>query len=137
LGGKILPKETNLYLQKLKGPSELEHQPKKPQKSCPDSIALQTGRILPQVIATFLKIMNGISILYDLCLLYAVPNVLYEYTVKKVSGFPVPSRDVTYQTLPCREFRKNRYPFLQCTYVLHSLNVILHSKKNSEPMLSN
>ncbi len=25
------------------------------------------------------------------------------YTVKKVSGFPVPSRDVTYQTLPGRE----------------------------------
>ncbi len=23
-----------------------------------------------------------------------------QYTVKKVSGFPVPSRDVTYQTLP-------------------------------------
>jgi hypothetical protein len=26
------------------------------------------------------------------------------YTVKKVSGFPVPSRDVAYQTLPDREF---------------------------------
>jgi hypothetical protein len=25
------------------------------------------------------------------------------YTVNKVSGFPVPSRDVTYQTLPGRE----------------------------------
>jgi hypothetical protein len=25
---------------------------------------------------------------------------------KKVSGFPVPSRDVTYQTLPGREFGK-------------------------------
>ncbi len=26
-----------------------------------------------------------------------------QYTVKKVSHFPVPSRDVTYQTLPGRE----------------------------------
>jgi hypothetical protein len=25
------------------------------------------------------------------------------YTVKKVSGFPVPIRDVTYQTLPGRD----------------------------------
>jgi hypothetical protein len=26
------------------------------------------------------------------------------YTVKKVNNFPVPSRDVTYQTLPGREY---------------------------------
>jgi hypothetical protein len=37
-----------------------------------------------------------------------VLNYLYEkksgYTVKKVINFPVPSRDVTYQTLPGREY---------------------------------
>ncbi len=27
----------------------------------------------------------------------------FTYTVKKVNDFPVPSRDVTYQTLPGRE----------------------------------
>jgi hypothetical protein len=30
-------------------------------------------------------------------------NMKVGYTVKKVSGFPVPSRDVTNQTLPGRE----------------------------------
>jgi hypothetical protein len=30
-------------------------------------------------------------------------NAKKPYTVKKFSGFPVPSRDVTYQTLPGRE----------------------------------
>jgi hypothetical protein len=29
-------------------------------------------------------------------------QVSLSYTVKKVSGFPVPLRDVTYQTLPVR-----------------------------------
>ncbi len=35
----------------------------------------------------------------------AIMYILYVdmYTVKNVSGFPVPSRDVTYQTLPGRE----------------------------------
>jgi hypothetical protein len=32
-----------------------------------------------------------------------IKEVEYNYTVKKVSGFPVPSRGVTDQTLPDRE----------------------------------
>jgi hypothetical protein len=38
--------------------------------------------------------------LYQLC---TVPDINRGYTVKKGSGFPVPSRDVTYKTLPGRE----------------------------------
>jgi hypothetical protein len=38
-----------------------------------------------------------------LCFAPIFLKVILSYTVKKVSGFPVPSRDVTYQTLPGRE----------------------------------
>ncbi len=46
--------------------------------------------------------------LYVICLYWRIYVCMYHLehtvcTVKKVSGFPVPSRDVTYQTLPGRE----------------------------------
>jgi hypothetical protein len=67
----------------------------------------------------------------------------YTYTVKKVSDFPVPSRDVTYKALPGREKFNYSWPgkvwlviswlgtgksltfFLQCK--LHICTILLHS----------
>ncbi len=41
--------------------------------------------------------------LINVLLLFSHIHISVIYTVKKVSGFPVPRRDVTYQTLPGRE----------------------------------
>jgi hypothetical protein len=44
--------------------------------------------------------------IFQLCSVYSARmcnHCSHHYTVRKVSGFPVPSRDVTYLTLPGRE----------------------------------
>ncbi len=45
------------------------------------------------------------GLLHTICttVLHYITLLQLQYTVKKVSDFPVPSRDVTYQTLPGRE----------------------------------
>ncbi len=56
--------------------------------------------------------------------------IFREYTVKKFIHFPVPSRDVTYQTLPCREkfnySRPERVFFLVCDIPARDGKIINH-----------
>ncbi len=55
------------------------------------------GKLQPLILLTkerFEQVHIGQDILAGVC---------RDYTVKKVGGFPVPGRDVTYQTLPGRE----------------------------------
>ncbi len=56
------------------------------------------GRVLMEAANDFFLSVNCQAFIYHPPFLDSL-----QYTVKKVSGFPVPGRDVTYQTLPGRE----------------------------------
>ncbi len=60
-------------------------------------------------VETFLPSMNMFSMYYSVVVLIKKDTNLL-YTVKKVIVFPVPSRDVTNQTLPEVEFTKKKNP---------------------------
>jgi hypothetical protein len=70
----------------------------------PNALPSELSRTLTELRLTLLSYSHPVKLSRTL-LSYAAPHLRYAspYTVKKVSGFPVPSRDATYQTLPGRE----------------------------------